>query len=172
MTSGAPGPTVHLLCGYNGAGKSTYAKHLEKSLPAVRFSLDEWMLRLYPELSYDSAGYGPRAEICKYLIWDVAQQVLIRDLDVVLDWNQWSKDRRATWRDNAVAAGFTPKLHFIDVPLEAAIERAAERVENRSPGSHALTPNDIRHLAEIFERPTPTEGMPIETVAGDFSCKS
>ena len=37
-------------------------------------------------------------------------------------------DRRATWRDNAVKAGFAPKLHFIDVPLEAAVERAAERV--------------------------------------------
>lgn len=165
MTSGVPGPTVHLLCGYNGAGKTTYAKHLEKTLPAVRFSLDEWMLRLYPDLSYDSAGYGPRAETCQYLIWDVAQQVLARNLDVVLDWNQWSKVRRATWRDNAVKAGFTPKLHFIDVPLDAAIERAAERAENRTPGSHELTPKDIRHLAGIFERPTADEGMPIEAVA-------
>ncbi|NJC23977.1 putative kinase [Arthrobacter pigmenti] len=43
-------PRVHLLCGLNGAGKTTYARQLEHELPAVRFSLDEWMLHLFPEL--------------------------------------------------------------------------------------------------------------------------
>lgn len=119
--SGAAGPTVHLLCGYNGAGKTTYAKHLEKVLPAVRFSLDEWMLRLYPDLSFDSAGYGSRAEICKDLLGDAAQQVLLCGVDVVLDWNQWSRNRRATWRENALKAGFPPTLHFIDIAVETAI---------------------------------------------------
>lgn len=169
MTSGAPGRTVHLLCGYNGAGKTKYAKHLEKVLPAVRFSLDEWMLQLYPDLSFDSVGYASRAEICKDLVWETAKQVLFCDVDVVLDWNQWSRHRRATWRDNALTAGFAPKLHFMDVPVETAIERAAARVANRSRGSHELTPDNIRHLAEIFERPTGDEGLQIETVSGDFS---
>ena len=42
----APGhPTVHLLCGLPGAGKTTLARQLEAGLPAVRFSLDERMLR-------------------------------------------------------------------------------------------------------------------------------
>ncbi|MDN5726533.1 MAG: ATP-binding protein [Propionibacteriales bacterium] len=40
-----PGPTaastVHLLCGLNGAGKTTHARRLEAELPAVRFTLDE-----------------------------------------------------------------------------------------------------------------------------------
>ena len=166
MTAGVPSPTVHLLCGYNGVGKTTYAKHVEKVLPAVRFSLDEWMLRLYPELSFDSAGHGSRAEICKDIIWGAAQQVLLCGVDVVLDWNQWSRSRRATWRDNALNAGFTPTLHFIGMPLETALERAAQRVAKRSPGSHELTHQDIRHLAKIFERPTGDEGMQIETVAG------
>lgn len=38
---------IHLLAGLNGAGKTTFARHLEATIPAVRFSLDEWMLRLY-----------------------------------------------------------------------------------------------------------------------------
>ena len=168
MTAGVPSPTVHLLCGYNGVGKTTYAKHLEKVLPAVRFSLDEWMLRLYSDLSFDSAGYGSRAEICKDIIWGAAQQVLLCGVDVVLDWNQWSRSRRATWRDNALNAGFTPTLHFIDMPLKTAIERAAQRVAKRSRGSHELTHEGIRHLAKIFERPTGDEGMQIETVSGKF----
>ena len=133
MTAGVPSPTVHLLCGYNGVGKTTYAKHLEKVLPAVRFSLDEWMLRLYSDLSFDSAGYGSRAEICKDIIWGAAQQVLLCGVDVVLDWNQWSRSRRATWRDNALNAGFTPTLHLMDMPLETALERVAPRGGEKKP---------------------------------------
>ncbi|MBG6192490.1 adenylylsulfate kinase-like enzyme [Arthrobacter sp. CAN_A212] len=45
-------PTVHLLCGLNGAGKTTRARQLEDELPGVRFSLDKWMLRSFPDLSY------------------------------------------------------------------------------------------------------------------------
>ena len=44
MTTAAP--AVRLVCGLNGAGKTTLARELEATLPAVRFRLDEWMLRL------------------------------------------------------------------------------------------------------------------------------
>ena len=39
-------PTIHLLCGLVAAGKTTLAKQLARSLPAVRLSRDEWMIRL------------------------------------------------------------------------------------------------------------------------------
>lgn len=54
--------TVHQLCSLNGAGKTTLARELELSLPAARFSLDEWMLRPYPGLHYASEDYGSRSE--------------------------------------------------------------------------------------------------------------
>jgi predicted kinase len=34
-------PEIHLLAGLNGAGKTTRARRLADTLPAVRFSLDE-----------------------------------------------------------------------------------------------------------------------------------
>src|SRR5512141_353395 len=97
--------TVHLLCGLPGAGKTTVARKLGAGLPAVRFSLDEWMLRLYPEVHFASGEYGDLAETCKLLIWDTALQVLQAGTDVVLDWNQWSRERRAVWAAKAVSAG-------------------------------------------------------------------
>ena len=60
-------PTVHLLCGLNGAGKTTYAKRLARHITAVRFTLDEWMLRLYSR-RYDEPEYATQAEVCKALI--------------------------------------------------------------------------------------------------------
>jgi len=39
-------PTAHLIHGYLGAGKTTFARQLERNIPAIRFSHDEWMVRL------------------------------------------------------------------------------------------------------------------------------
>ena len=40
-------PSIHLMTGFIGFGKTTIAKMLEKSLPAVRFTHDEIMRERY-----------------------------------------------------------------------------------------------------------------------------
>ena len=68
------------------------ARQLEADLPAVRFTLDEWLLRLN-DLRYDDPRYPALADSCKSLIWDTACQVMRAGVDVLLDWNQWSRAR-------------------------------------------------------------------------------
>lgn len=160
-------PAVHLLCGLNGAGKTTLARELEATLPAVRFSLDDWMLRLYPGLHYAAEEFGGRAESCKLLIWDTAAQVLRAGTDVVLDWNQWSRARRALWHGKATAAGFDVVLHYLQTPLDTALERVRRRTLAEEPGSHALEDSGVRHLAAIFEEPGESEGLEILRVSGN-----
>ncbi|RKR30001.1 AAA family ATPase [Arthrobacter oryzae] len=161
-----PRPTVHLLCGLNGAGKTTLARELQTALPAVRFSLDEWMLRLYPGVHFAAAEYAGLAETCKLLIWETARQVLDSGTDVVLDWNQWSPQRRALWREKAAAAGFPAVLHHVQTPLETAIERVVTRTAGGDPWAHRLDAGGVRHLAGIFEPPGPDEGLEIRSVSG------
>lgn len=166
MTGATRNATVHLLCGYNGAGKTTYAKRFAEETMAIRLSLDEWMIRLYPKIPYDADGYGPLAEACKELIWDLAQQSLRLGTDVVLDWNQWSRVRRATWREKAHDAGFSVLLHFIDVPVETAVQRAQDRATQHDPHSHSLKPGDVQNLARIFEKPSTGEHIPTRVIKG------
>ena len=155
---------VHLLCGLPGAGKTTHARRLAEVLPAVRFSLDEWMLRLYA-LRYDEPSYAEKAEACKELIWSLAQQVLALDHDVVLDWNLWSRERRAEWRNRAASAGYPVLVHYIKVPVATAIERAERRTAQGVLHSHALDEAGVRHLQTIFEEPNPNEGIEIVEVS-------
>jgi hypothetical protein len=155
--------TVHLLAGLNGVGKSTFARQLERDIPAVRFTLDEWVLRLYG-LHYEHPDYAPSAEACKHLIWDTAQQVLATGVDVVLDWNQWSRHRRATWRDKALQAGHYPLLHYLPGSLETALARAEQRRRHGTQGAHVLDEAGIRHLARLFEIPAHDEGLELHVV--------
>lgn len=60
----------------------------------MRFTLDEWLLRLHSELSIVDLIYGERAELVRVLIWSIAEQVMRSGADVVLDWNSWSRGRR------------------------------------------------------------------------------
>jgi predicted kinase len=155
--SPAEPPSVHLICGLNGAGKTTLARELAASLPAVRFTLDAWMLRLYG-LRYDDPAYVSRLDACRDLIWDTALDVLRVGRDVVLDWNQWSVDRRAEWRRRANEAGNGAVLHYVDVPVDVTVERALRRIDGEA---HQLDEAGVRHLASIFEPPTAAEGLEI-----------
>ena len=146
---------IHLLAGLNGAGKTTLARRLAETLPAVRFSLDEWMLQLY-ELSFDDEHYPRQADKCRELIWDLSAQVLRTGTSVVLDWNMWSRSRRAEAVERASALGVTCHLHHVAVPLDVAIQRATDRHDRFS---HRLDADAVSHLAGLFEPPEESEGF-------------
>lgn len=148
-------PEIHLLAGLNGAGKTTRARRLADTLPAVRFSLDEWMLQLY-ELSFDDELHPRQADKCRELIWDLAAQVLRAGTSVVLDWNMWSRSRRAEAVRRATDLGVACHLHHVAVPLEVAIQRATDR---HDPRAHRLDADAVRHLAGLFESPEESEGF-------------
>jgi len=57
---------VYLICGFIGAGKTTFAKKLEEKSGAVRITKDEWSIRIigsdpaidgYAEWDQKSSGY-------------------------------------------------------------------------------------------------------------------
>jgi predicted kinase len=157
-TLGAPRPSVHLMCGLVAAGKTTLARQLAEELPALRFSRDEWMIRLYA-LSYDDPRYVEQLDPCTELIWDMAVRALRLRVNVLLDWNHWSRQRRADALDRARTAGFDAVLHFLDVPLDTAIRRARQRLSTQPAGAHRIDEAAVRHFATIFEPPTDDEGL-------------
>ncbi len=121
-------PTLHLLCGFTGAGKTTVAKQLERDIPALRFSPDEWMVKLY--------GHNPPAQDFRDyhdrvvdLIWQHALRVLDLGLDVVLDFGFWSRASRDAARAKATAAGVLYRLYFLDCSEEVMRRRVLNRTE-------------------------------------------
>ncbi|MGP9844501.1 AAA family ATPase [Brachybacterium sp. 107] len=152
---------LHLLYGLSGSGKSTLARQLQKQSPAVRFTLDEWMLRLHPELSIDDPAYGDRAEVVQELIWSIAEQTLRSEVDAVLDWNSWSRARRAWARERAGTVGAEVVLHRLSTSLEESTRRAQLREESQASFAHRITLEGNQHLTGLLEEPTADEGLTI-----------
>lgn len=120
-------PTAHLIHGYPGAGKTTFARALEAELPAIRFSHDEWMSRLY--------GIDPPFEhFATYQrnVWSLMQETWIRclalGLDVVLDMGFWRRADRDAARAAAASLSATCKLY----DLKCSEVEAWRRIEARN----------------------------------------
>ena len=93
-------PTVFMLCGLTGSGKTTYAERLEREHSAVRFSVDEWMIALHGH-HMPREVFDERLAAIKDLLWDVARRLLALGINVVLDFGFWKRAERLDFKVRA-----------------------------------------------------------------------
>lgn len=152
-------PTAHILCGLVGSGKTTVAKRIEAESGAVRFTLDEWALRI-GGVPLDHPDYGHHAQQARVQIWEAAAVELREGRSVILDWSHWSREQRRDSHDRAVSLGAAALLHWLTTPLDEAIERIRHRNDNPGPGTHQIDIEQMREFSTaFFEPPSPSEGI-------------
>lgn len=76
-------PTLHLLMGLPGAGKTTLAKTLQKLTKAARLSSDDYRLIIYPEPTFTQTEHDNLYS----LIDHSAEHLLASNHDVIYDAN-------------------------------------------------------------------------------------
>ena len=86
-------PTIHLMVGFIGFGKTTIAKQLAKKLPAVRLTHDEFMVKLYGR-SMPYADFHPNYDKVDAILWNLAEKIVKAGTDVIMDYGFWSHDDR------------------------------------------------------------------------------
>lgn len=141
--------TAPLIHGYLGVGKTTFAKRLEAELPALRFSHDEWMSRLFGE-DPPEAEFGENHR----RVWDLMETLWPRalrlGLDVVLDLGFWRRAERDRARELAKAVGAEARLYALSCPNDVAWARIEAR--NRTlDGALLITRNTFEMLRAGFE---------------------
>ncbi len=146
-----------------GSGKSTLARRLEGDLPAVRFSIDEWMLDLFGE-HMDREDFDRREAAVKERLWPVVQRLVELGVNVVLDYGFWRAYERQDAARRVRAAGGEPVLYLLDVPLAVLKERLRERNAAPPDGTFEITPKMLDVFASRFEPPEADEGMAMVTV--------
>ena len=143
--------TVHILCGRPGSGKTEFARDLEKTHTAVRYTYDEWMVQLF--------GRSPPAEEFEALftrvsklIWRTATRNLVLGTDVILDGGFWHRRDRAITRRAAAALGAKSRLYFLDAPIEMLRHRVLTRSED-SQDELWINEEAITRFIDDFEPP-------------------
>lgn len=156
--SGIRRPTLFLICGLPGSGKTTLAKRLEQERQAVRLTPDEWLWALFGDDRERADVNRPKIE---RLQWEVAARALAEGADVVLDWGFWSRAERDDYRRRASAHGARAEVRFLD----ATDKELSERLKGRAgePGVFRFATDEFAWWSKTFERPAPDEISP----AGD-----
>src|SRR5262245_11928243 len=152
-------PTLHLMCGLPGAGKTTRARELEAEHRALRLTPDEWITALLGA-DPDHAALDAARDPTESLQWAVAARVLGLGVDVILDFGFWSREERDSYRDRAAAIGAGSVVHFVDAPLDSLKTRLAARRSDRPANTFRVTDAQLEAWSALFERPTPEELVP------------
>lgn len=143
-------PTLHLVHGLLGSGKTTLARRLERELPAVRFTHDEWMVTLHGT-NPPEAVFRPQAERIWTLIWLHAARVLRAGADVVIDGGFWTRASRDEARRRAEESGVPAKFYAMRCTIEEARRRVLARTAAMPEGALEITGPTFDLLAAKLE---------------------
>jgi predicted kinase len=158
-----------------GAGKSTFALAVARDHAALRFTLDDWMTRLYSPDRPDAGvveWYVERTARCIDQIWTVAGGVLELGTDVVLEIGLIRRSERGRFYQRVAESDLAMTVYVLDAPRDVRRERVAGRNDARGATFSMVVPPAIFELAsDLWEPPSASEceGREVRFIGTDSS---
>jgi len=158
LSSNGPAPTLHLVCGKIGAGKSTLSQQLALKPRHVLISEDAWLAALYPGEIHSIADYLQRAAALRNVLADHLRALLQAGVSVVLDFPFNTPASRAWAREVFSPVGAAHQLHFLDIADEVCKARLRAR---NALGEHPFQASDLEfeRTPRHFVAPAAEEGF-------------
>ena len=150
-------PTAYIICGFIGAGKTTFARKLEKETGAIRITKDEWIVKIFGnKITSDNkfAEYDKNiTELAKY----IAFKILESGSDVIIDEGFWAKSQRDDIKKKILAMGAKPILYYVESPMEKMRERTVTRSKAPTEDSFEISGEMFDSYVEYWEPPMKDE---------------
>jgi predicted kinase len=153
---------LHLIAGKAGAGKTTLARRLAQTLPAIAICEDEWMAKLAGPVE-NLEQYLAAARRIRSITGPLATELLTLGTSVVFDFGGNTRRERLWVRSLCEPAGSSPVLHYIQASDDVCRQRVLDRNASRPVGLYFgdVTIEQLDEVNRFFEPPTPDEGFEI-----------
>lgn len=143
-------PTVFLLCGLPGSGKSTYAKELEKS-GVVRYTLDEELFKRFGR--HFEYGYDDKEAETKAQLRELCAEQVRAGRSVMLDFGFWKRAARDEYKHFVEQLGANCRLLYFAVPEQELKNRLHIRNETDLDRNHHIDEELMDKFITMFEAP-------------------
>ena len=147
---------IYLVAGQIGSGKTTFSKSLEEKIGAIRFSPDEWIIKLHPQ-DIRREEFDYIFFTCCDIAWKLAKKLALKGLDIILDFGFWNREIRDKYIKKITENGFEYKLYYVACSEETIKERLRKRNENLPEDCFAINEDDFAFFAPGFQPPSEEE---------------
>lgn len=148
-------PTIHVILGPIGSGKSAFAFDLAARYAAPRLILNDWMTTLFsPDRPLDAAPrwYLDRASRCREQIWKLAAELLSVGSDVILELGLLRRSERQPFFARLDAAGHPATIYLLEASRDLRRQRVMFRnFRNGGDPSLEVSPELFEVAADLWE---------------------
>ena len=136
---------AYVICGFIGAGKTTFARKLEKETGAIRVTKDEWIIKIFGNKITSDNTFAEYDKRITELAKNIAFKILKSGRDVIIDEGFWVKSQRDDIKKKIINVGARPIFYYVECPIEKMKERVINR--SKSPTTDSFEINE-----EMFDR--------------------
>lgn len=156
-------PTAYVICGFIGAGKTTFARKLEKETKAIRITKDEWIIKIFGNKITSDKNFERYDKNITELATDIAFKILKSGKDVIIDEGFWVKSQRDEIKKKILNLGAKPILYFVDCSIEKMKNRVINRSKKPPIDSFEINEKMFDKYLNFWEPPTKEEGYLLAT---------
>ena len=147
---------VYVICGFIGAGKTTFARKLEEKTGAMRITKDEWLIRLIGNDPTIDGFEEYNNKLCE-LSRDVAFQLVEKGIDVIIDEGFWAREQRVELRRRIDVIGAKEVLYYVEAPIETIRDRVVGRNNNLTKDSFNISKEMLDNYLRHWQPPSKDE---------------